>query len=280
MQSLPDLAGVECIESLAISPDGRLLAIGDLSQGAAHLFAMDADTHRVCERPLLLLDDPEDQHIHGIAFSRCSRFLAYTSVDQPGLVRLFRIRYDGKRATASPLPVFRLDDPTMRPKGIDFSPDGKHIVICYCPNASVTRGPNKGSQVEMYDFDPVLGIDPRPLATVSTQLQLAVPEDIRFFPSGEHLLITEQDADRATIVAWDRRGERFGARLFNFEPASSGLSFPHGASVSPDGRHFAVTSYGDDRVSVFETPTGPAGQLTWDTAALEHLEVTSMKTKP
>lgn len=254
VQSIEDASTIQGIEILAASADGRLLAMTDQNDRAVSLFRIDGETHQIASRPTVVLRYEEDRNLHGVCFSPCSRFLAVTTVDDPGLIRLFRFSWRGRSLHVDAMPVFETSWSPSRPKGIDFSPDGGTVVICFSLNAGNEPRSVNDSRLVMFRFDPVAGIRPRPIATASPRERITACDDVRFLPSGRHVILSEQTADRVSMIQWNPKRRRFGERVAVYHSTASGLTFPHGVSVSADGYYFAVTNYGDDSVAVFKSP--------------------------
>lgn len=250
MQSLVDPDGVAEPENLAFSPDGLLLAVTSSRGGAVTIYAVDGKTHRIDPQPAARIACDGDINAHGLGFSPCGRFLAFTTVDDPGVVRVFTIaRVATGGIVATPLQALANARAPLKPKGIDFSPDGECVALCYAPNAGTHPG-GYGGLLALHRFRPDSGLEPEPFLTAGAGCRLRNPDDLRFLPDGGHLVVTDQGADRALVVAVDadRRSLRL-ARILEARRAQ--LSFPHGVGVSRDGRYLAIANYGTDAFNIY-----------------------------
>ncbi len=260
-------------ENLAFSRDGLLLAITNSRDGAVHVFAVDPATHLVDPQPRATLRAEGDVNAHGVSFSPCSRFLAFTTVDEPGFVRVGRIHRDASGRIDAEF-VQSLPNPhaPLKPKGIDFSPDGRFVSICYSPNAKkekkrgmgrlfagiartfADRRPNGFLLIYPHDEG---RIDPIPIPSADGRLRLNNPDDVKYFPNRSLLVVTDQAADTATLVQIEEGSGALGERVMTLANPSARLSFPHGIGISEDGRYLAIANYGDDKLAIY-APWGEA----------------------
>lgn len=253
VQSLNGATGLAGPENLAISPNGRLLAITDSRDGVVKLFSIDRQTHHIDSNPQVTIKHDEDEVAHGISFSPCSRFLAYTTVDEPGQIRIYRIVQNESGIIAEPFQQIENTHSPLKPKGIDFSPDGSSLVVCFGPNAGFTprRGRGRGTLM-LYAFDERRGISPMPLSIGSKRLKLMSPDDVKFLACGDQVVVTQQATDKVATVAVESSGKKLGKQTLVLQNPQSHLSFPHGAGVCSDGVHLAITNYGDDTLAIYE----------------------------
>ena len=251
LQTLLDMDGLDWPENVACSPDGRVLAITNSRGGAVHLYPIEAESHAIGRTPVARIRFPGDDNAHGVSFSRCSRFLAFTTVDNPGYVRVHRMVGDARgRVEAVPFQAMRNAFAPLKPKGVDFSPDGRFVAVCYAFNAGARPG-KSGGMLAVYPFSAKAGLEPRPVSRCGVELGLHNPDDLIFLPDGEHLIVTNQEADTAVLFAMDpRTGGLRSTRSMLSNPRAQ-LSYPHGAAVSSDGRYLAIANYGDDKLTVY-----------------------------
>ncbi len=250
LRHLPSLAGPECA---ATSPDGRLLAVADMTKGTVTIFAINQETHLVDVQPLTVIHHPNDSKAHGVCFSPCSRFLAYTTIDSRNFVRLYRIERNQENVHAEPFQNVENKQRWLVPKGVDFSPNGRYIAVCYGPNASATRKQRTGGSLHMYAFDDEHGIDLKSRSVGSKQLALVGPDDVKFFRCGSHVILMEQGTDEGAVVEVDQETGAVGQRVAALTNEYSQLSFPHGAGFTDCGTYLAIANYGNDSVSIFKT---------------------------
>lgn len=254
-QTLVDMHGLTRPENLAFSPDGRWLAITNSEDGAVNVYRVDRETHLIDPVPAAAIKRASDVNAHGVRFSPCSRYLVFTTVDEPGYIRLYRVVTDlpGRVELVSCQDVENRRAP-LKPKGIDFSPDGRFIAVCYAANASrgwrVLRG-----LVALHRFDSEIDSRVCDVYAGAGRLRLHNPDDVIFLRDGSHLVVTDQARDLAAIVSFDAKTGTLGARSMTLENPAAQLSFPHGAGASADGSYLAIASYGDDKFTVYATST-------------------------
>ena len=169
-------------------------------------------------------------------------------MDSPGWIRLHEVTEVAPgRFVAAPLQQLQNDLAPLKPKGVDFSPDGRFVVVCYASN--VMRKSTGRALLHVYPFHGAGGLGARPVSSDGGHLRLN--DDIKFFPDGSHLVASDQASDSALIVGFDTSTGALGKRRMVLENPQALLSFPHGVGISADGRYLAITSYGDDKVTIY-----------------------------
>jgi glycosyltransferase involved in cell wall biosynthesis/DNA-binding beta-propeller fold protein YncE len=250
-----------CPENVALSPDGAWLAITSSVGGAVHLYAVDGDGPTIRPRRAAVVASAGDGNAHGVAFSACSRFLLYTTVDDPGFVRLCAIVRDARGGVeAVPLQQIRNTCAPYKPKGVAFSPDRNFVALAYGCNARRRKG-RAGGFVSIHAFDPETGLDVRALDARGNGLRLRAPEDVNFLPDSSHVIVTDQGTDRILLIAFDKTTGSLDGRAVVLDGPAARLSFPHGNAVSRDGRYLAVANYGDDTVTVYAIGRADGGTV-------------------
>jgi WD40 repeat protein len=237
----------ECnVESLAYSPDGKVLACGK-GNGAILLWDMSTGTEL---RPLARPDGAVSQ----IAFSPDGALLASAG---GSVVRLWKV--------ANGQVVFTARQPGDRPAWcVAFSPDGKTLA-CGLESGEVrlwdvatgrerARLPGHGGRVRWISFHPdglslaVAGAFPDhvvhiwDLVTRTRKFRLS-GHDGEVLSGGwrgdGRLLITAGALD-GTVRLWDLSGEQPRARVLSVIPP--GVPWLHSIALSPEGRHLAVSN--------------------------------------
>jgi 6-phosphogluconolactonase (cycloisomerase 2 family) len=256
IQALVDLPSLACPENLAFSADGSLLAITNSRDGAVNLYTVDKKTHLVTPEPITTIRCENDRNTHGVSFSPCSQFFAYTTVDWPGCVRLFQIPKDISN-NIDMVSVQELPNNLgpLKAKGIDFSPNGRFVAMCHAPNAGMQKTGHRGGLLCIYKFSKERGINPVPVSSSDSYLELHNPDDVKYFHDGSHLVVTNQAADTAIIVSVDKETGKLGEQQMSLTHARSTLYFPHGCGFSCDGQYLAIASYGDDKISIYSVQT-------------------------
>lgn len=238
--------GISCPEDVAVSPDGRLLAI----------------THSLSERNRVSLHriDPESlepgpafetmgsgQTCHGACFSPDSRYLAFTEVGGAGAVEVVDVTSSPARRTC------RLENrlPATRPKSVCFTRDGQYVAMAHSSLAQANPSSTTFSgRLAIHRFDAGTGVIEEGCETFVSGAAIGAVEIVSFLAGGDgaayRLVATDQAADRVSEFIFDpqSRGLRASGRQVH------GLCFPHGVDVSADGDLLAVTNYGDDSLRV------------------------------
>jgi 6-phosphogluconolactonase (cycloisomerase 2 family) len=255
VQTEVDLQGLDWPENVSCARDGSMLAINNGRGGAVHLYAIDRDTHLIGPTPLTRIQCTGDANTHGLCFSPCSRFLAFTTVDNPGYIRIHKIERDSHgRVKTTPVQALKNNLFPLKPKGIDFSPDGSFVAVCYAHNVGARPG-STGALLAIYRFSAKSGLGRRPVSSGSVELGLSNPDDLSFFPSGTHIVVSNQDVDTAVIVAIDPTTGALGKRCGTLTNPDAQLSYPHGTAVSRDGKYLAIANYGDDKLAIYALRT-------------------------
>ncbi len=237
--------------NLAFSHDGSLVAVTNSKNGNITIYEVDLQTHLINPTPISIIKYQEDTTVHGIRFSPNSKFLAYTTIDEPGYVRVFKmIKKSNGEIEVNATQDFKNIFIPLKPKGIDFTPDGKFIAICYSGNAGSRSKTN--SLLAIFPFDSEEGtINEYAVSVVDETSGLFIPEDIVFFPDSSHLIATNQDNDSVVLYKFNKSSGLIGKSSVLLNNPHSQLSFPHGIAISTDGHYLAVTNLGDDKFNIY-----------------------------
>lgn len=256
VQTETQMEGMDWPENVACSPDGSLLAITNGRNGTVHLYAIDRETHVVGRMPVASIQCSGDVNTHGLSWSPCGRFLAFTTVDDPSYIRVHQMVRAGEGEIQSiALQAIKNTLHPLKPKGIDFSPDGRFVAICYAHNAGARAG-TTGGMLAIHSFSAQSGLRRRPVSSGGPELGISNPDDLSFFPDGAHIIVTNQDIDTAVIVDIDRATGALGKRGTTLANPGARLSYPHGTAVSRDGKYLAITNYGDDMLGIYALTAG------------------------
>jgi DNA-binding beta-propeller fold protein YncE len=235
----------ECVESLS---GGSLIAMTESTAGRLVLLANSTDGDRGLEF-VGSVSLPNDRTAHGLAVSSDDRFIVYTSADDPGGLRVVEV-VDGSRLEL--VHVAANDHASLKPKGLNFTPDGRHLIVAYAFNASSSRKRVTPGFVEVVEFDPASGAIGRAISRSPRSLKLGVPDWVWVNRAGTQVFVSDQPRDRVSAYGFNAETGEIGGLIRRISWAAGGLSFPHGCGVSPDGRWIAVTNYGDGSVRLFD----------------------------
>jgi WD40 repeat protein len=224
------VTGTEAVESVAFSPDGRLLAAG-ADDGSVRLFDVTSPAH---PRQLTVVRgagtaDP----IYTVVFAPDGKTIAAASVNTDS-VQLWRLTGSDGLLRAGP----DLGGMASYPIGLAFTPDGRTLAI-------------GNSDKSVYLWDVAAPARPRPLGAPLTG------------PSGQTWTVAISP-DGKTLAAGANDGTVW---LWNLaDPAHPALTATltglpgHVFSVafSPDGAQLAAASYDDDTVRLWDTSPAAA----------------------
>jgi len=223
--------------SMAVSPDGRWLAVGD-DRGTLRLWDL-LDAHQVDGRK----PDKATDHvgwINALAFSPDGRVLVSAGLDEV----LKRYDFNGAAATVDSAVVARTDVSGWGEKlySVAFGPrDARHLVV-------------GGSRyVRSVDIDGVNALTAR-IDTSAT----CPPRDV----ASSTDWIAALRADGTAVDVWRRNGKRDPVA----QPAWPLASPARRIALSPDGKHLAILRESRDQVDLVAWPGGtdaasaPAGQ--------------------
>jgi hypothetical protein len=246
--------GIEFPESVAVAPNGNLLAISH--SWAEHnfgisLFPIDEHSPKPIEakRENVRFGVEAGRAFHGVAFSPDSRFLAFTNLDEPGYVEVVDITARPHRTTC----LLANDRFPLTPKSISFSRDGYFAAIAMAyPGTPDNRSIESAGILTIHRFDAARGmLDPEPFAEYLGQgMELSTSDFCTFLPR-------ERD-DPYRIAVVDQAADE--VRAFEFAPNlkslrrigtfASDLTFPHDVDISTDGKFVAISNYGNDSLTI------------------------------
>ena len=252
----PELPGVGLITNVAVSPDGHWLVFGDDTLHRVAIHASDPATGGPREIAAAVVSFPGDGILHGVVFSPDGRHLVHSSIDGGvGGLRITPFAGDPTTGTVTTGPVRATPNPYAPSalKGLDFSPDGRFLVLSHGGNvgAESTRSRIPGF-VEIRPWDAEAGEVGSPVVRSPKSWGLGGGEDVTWLVSGERILVSDQFHDQALIVECDPASGALGSVVARIGWTAGGLSAPHGCAQSPDGRWLAITNYGDGACRFFD----------------------------
>ena len=252
---IPSNSGVKLSkpEHLSFSPDGTLLAVANGIKGNLNIYAISQDESMILSAPIAVLKEEYDQvKIHSVRFSKDGKFLAYVTCDAQAKVCIFRVVREGEVISFLPCQTFSNWLDPLKPKGIDFSWDGRFIAICYSSRAGRQPNSNYRAVAETYAFDQTTGrMDFEPISHI--EIGLSASEDILFHRYAPYAFISNQGNDTITVHEFDERAGILRNEVHTcIGNPSAQLSFPHGISLSADGQYLAASNYGDDKVTIYK----------------------------
>ena len=242
------------VESLAVSPDRRWLAVLDSLAGRCNLLAVDPATGVPDPAPRASCGLPRDRVVHGVTFAADGRSILYSTIDvRPGLRRV-PVVDEGEAVRLGPVTELAIPCPDRTPKALACSPDGRWLAIGYGPNVT-RRAVIDGAPtwIDIHRSDPSGTIGERVSRTPDAWLTGGTVECVAWTPDGRRLVATDQAGDQALVVAVDPATGVVDGLVERIGWAAGGLRQPHGCTVSPDGRWLAITNYGDGSLRLYRT---------------------------
>lgn len=238
-------------ENLTISCDGTLLAVSNSATGKICVYKINLDSNLLHPSPIAFVE-AGDQGLHGIRFSPDGNYLAYVTYDGLGKIRVFRVTTPIKGSSSFDL-VESVDSAfeDLAPKGIAFSHNMNYVAVCYSTKIRSGWAAPSG-KLAIFKFNAKTGkIDQAPICEIGTDDGLNTPEDVLFFSDNSLLLVSNQGNDTITAHNFDQTTGLLSESRVILGSPQSGLNFPHGIAISPNGERLAVSNYGDDKVSIY-----------------------------
>jgi 6-phosphogluconolactonase (cycloisomerase 2 family) len=254
IQALENQAHLSTSSELAVSPDGRWMAVSRSFEGTVFVYAIHPQKHTLSASPIRSFSMPGDWYVHGVCFSPDGRTLAYMTIDKVSHLRVcqFDVNAEGDLPDITVRQSIRNSFGRHKPKSAAYSPDGRFLVVVYSPNAGARRWPfNRRSRLAVFSVQSDRSLRSKPIFTAGDEFATACPEDVCFYPSGDRILISNQSNDTLVELGFNRATGELGPVLSFFAKSHAQLSFPHGVSMTDDGRYLAVANNGDDRVLLF-----------------------------
>jgi 6-phosphogluconolactonase (cycloisomerase 2 family) len=188
---------------------------------------------------------------HGAQFSPDGKYLAYTCLGPNARVNIYKIiEKKGEDPQFVHNQTYYTQFQPMRPKSIDFTKDGRYVVIGHCKQLNNFEGDAKGL-ISVHKFNRKEGtINPDPVSIVDEDVYST--ETVAFSPDDSAIFAVDQVNDRVTGHEFNPRSGKIGKSWVALKNPKSKLSLPHGIGFSRDGRHVAVTSYGDDKLTIYK----------------------------
>ncbi len=232
-------------ENLAVSPDGTVLAICNSVASTLNLYAIDRETHLINPVPLLSL--PADSLVHNVRFSPDGSYFAYASFKNEESVRIYRLKHTEESINAELVYTEESKRGLMKTKAINFTKDCRYVVIAYALSirASVDNPFESLLVTRTFNQDGTLG------ATACATSGTFSIEDIAFTGDDRNIIASDQGSYRIIIYPFDPSTGQIDQSYSIIQNPEAQLSFPHGITISQDGKHLVITNYGTDTFNLY-----------------------------
>lgn len=241
--------GLSRPENLVFSPCGTLLAVPN-QKGFIKIFKVDPLSSKINSISNVKVDDGI---VHGVNFSKDFKYLACVSLNHGGMIRIFKIHENKNELKL--IPTFKMKNKLnpLKPKGIDFSPDGRFLAICYSKRAAKGEPKDTNSAaLEIFELNNGK-IKGRAISHIdSSDSPICVPEDVRFFPTSSCLMVSNQGNDTITLHTFNQESGIIENSYVALKNPEAQLNFPHGIAISSQGKYLAVSNYGDNKISIYK----------------------------
>ncbi|MFT4572496.1 MAG: hypothetical protein ACI8TX_002979 [Hyphomicrobiaceae bacterium] len=180
LQELND--GIDYPETVAVSPDGNMLAVAHCQSRkfGMSLFPIDQDAPRAASKRRIVRREARKQPpFHGASFTPDSRHLAYTEIGEPGYVEVVRVDATKRKPTCH----LTNGMAPLKPKSVAFSPDAKFAASVMGYNGAPNhRSQTSGGMLLVHRFDADNGvIEPQPIAQLKGPGKSLATSDMGIF---------------------------------------------------------------------------------------------------
>lgn len=234
-------------ENLTVSPDGRLLAVCNAQTSNIELHTIDVDTHLIDPKAIFSLN--ASGLVHNVRFTSDGKYFAYVTFNNNEEIAICEVHND-KKCNLTRVYQQINQFPNMRAKGINFTKNNRFAAVCYANCATGQSGTINKGLVVVYAFDNSNGTLSDPICIINTP-ELGGPEDIALLYDDHAIIVSNQANDTLVILPFNPETGQIGEGDVVLQNPQSQLSFPHGMSVSQDGKYLVVTNYGDDKFNIY-----------------------------
>ena len=240
-----DGARLSYSENLAISPDGRLLAVANASSHYVTIYTIDENTHVINPAPIIFL--PCHGFIHGVRFSPDSNYVAYTSFDRDESVCVLRITNNAGSISLKSV-CNRSNSTELKTKSINFTRDGRYAALV-CTRSCGEKCPTFKNILTIHRFNLQKGTIGEMVCSMPGNF---FAEDIAFSRNNDAIILSEQGTDALIIYPFDPETGQIDPNYTSIQNPEAQLSFPHGICISDDGKRLAVACYGGDKFNLYQ----------------------------
>jgi len=232
-------------ENLAISPDGRLLAVADASN-YLKIYAIDLNSHVVDSQPIVVW--PAKGLIHNVRFTSDGAYLAHPSWDKNKTICIYKVVNNAEHITLVPVYEGEKYSPLLKLKAVNFTHNSQYAVLAYCARVGFSKGAPIKSLLVSHTFnqDGTIG---EIISSIKGNFGI---EDIAFIDNDRQIVASDQANDVLRVYFFDpQTGQIENSHTLVQNPEAQ-LSFNHGLAVSPNGDYLVVANNGDDKFHLYQ----------------------------
>lgn len=231
-------------EHSAINHDSSLLLIANSYPASIALYTI-VPSGFIDSKPVCVV--PHRDMVHNVRFSPDGKYCACTVFDKRIAYYIYRIMHnqDGISLQQVCCGHHALK---LRAKAIQFTHNGQYMILAFAYSINASNDAGLKSLLEVYSFNPITGLVGECVSHMYGNRSL---EDCVLTLDQKALIATDQAHDALVIYPFDPQAGSIGPEQFVLMGTSTGLTFPHGLSISPDGTILAVSNYGDDSVKFY-----------------------------
>lgn len=234
-------------EHLAVSPDGKLLAVANALIPGIKIYTIDLQTHMINPIPIFLL--PAQNLVHNVRFTPDNAYLAYTSFDNRSSINIFKIIHNPPHIDFERTYIKPEISKKLKAKSISFSSDNQYAALAYALAVVDITANRFESLLVVHKFNQAQGILEEPLCFVKGNFSL---EDIVFLNDDSAIIASDQGHDLLLIYPFDPHTGQLEKKPLMLQNPEAQISFPHGISISPDGKYLVASNYGDDTFKLYQ----------------------------
>ena len=233
-------------ENLTVSPDGTILALCNSVSSTLNFYTIDRTTHIINPVPFYTI--PTHSLIHNIRFSPDGNYVGFVSFNNKQAIRIYKILRNSGQID------FRLtyneenSHPLCKLKAINFTRDGRYVLFAYSLSVNATLyHPLEGILTSrVFNQDGSIGEE------IGSVRQSTCIEDIAFIANDTKIVASDQNADHVTMYSFNTATGGLEKDKIVLQNPEAQLSFPHGITISQDGKRLVVTNYGTDTFNLYQ----------------------------
>lgn len=233
-------------ENLAVSPDGRLLAVCYNDPPGITIYRVDLNTHLITPKPLLIIKAAD--LVHRVRFSPDGSYLAYVTFNKKEAIVIDKLHHHNNSLRVSTVSK-KNNTYDLNAKSIAFTNDSRFVVVAYCYGiGDIKLNKPLKNILESYSFNTQTGMIGQLISRIEQDFST---EDIAFLDNDTTIIATNQDRDELIVYSFNPETGHLASDYSLIKNPGAELSFPHGIAIAPDEKYIVVTNYGDDKFNLY-----------------------------